>query len=45
MVKPGDAIRRLGAVEIHCLKTPQAISLYNELRRHKRVAIHLHSTC
>ncbi len=41
-----DEVRNLPGIRVEILKTPEAVDLYNRLRREgRRVAILLHSTC
>jgi hypothetical protein len=46
MTTPEERIRQYKGCEVHCLENPEAIALFNRLKRSgKQVAIHYHSTC
>ncbi len=46
VVRPDDRIRGLPDCQVRILRTPDAVKLFNKLKREKRkVAIHVHSTC
>jgi len=46
VVVPSEKIRELDECEVKMLKTPDAVKLYNKLKKEgRKVAIHVHPTC